>query len=188
MSRISDIAGLHPSPPARMGWVELGIGAEVRLYRRADLDALEWFGSFRGHRRIIQDAYHRQLRDENWMLVADVRGFPVGQLWVDMARKRDVGLLWAFRIMPPFMGLGIGSALMMAAEQMLRGRAVPEAEIGVEARNAGALRLYLRAGFHIIGQEENSFETQDGPEPPQTHRFDVLVLRKRLLAATQATG
>lgn len=140
----------------------------------------------RAHRRIIRAAFRRQLRGENWMLVADVRGFPVGQLWVDLTHRVDTGLLWAFRVMPPFKGLGLGSALLQTAERMLLAQGFEEAEIGVEGENVDALRLYRRLGFRRVGTEVDSFETVDRLGRRKRHRQRVWVMRKRLVPSAEA--
>jgi ribosomal protein S18 acetylase RimI-like enzyme len=163
-----------------MKQVDLPLQAQIRLCHRTDLEALEWFGSLRAHRHLIEDAYRRQRDGENWMLVADVRGFPVGQLWVDVALKPGVGVFWAFRIMPPFQGLGIGCALLDAGEALLRSRGIAEVEIGVEPWNLRALLLYRRNGFRVVGEEETSFDTRGTDGPPIRHHLRLLVLRKPL--------
>jgi ribosomal protein S18 acetylase RimI-like enzyme len=158
----------------------LEMPVEVRFCRAADLEQLEWFGAFRDHRRAIQHAFQRQLRGENWMLVADARGFPVGQLWVDVARKAGIAVLWAFRVMPPFQNLGLGSMLLICAEQLAARERFAALEVGVEPWNASALRLYQRRGFEHAGEERNSYETEDGSGQRARHTFDVCLLRKLL--------
>jgi ribosomal protein S18 acetylase RimI-like enzyme len=159
---------------------ELALSVAVRLCEERDLEELEWFGAFRDHRHAIQLAYQRQLKGENWMLVADVRGFPIGQLWIDLTAKTQVATLWAFRVMPPFKGLGIGSMLLACAEQLAQRSEVPCMDVGVEPGNVGAQRLYERSGFQQIGTEQTGYETQDATGLRVRHTFDVLVLRKRL--------
>jgi ribosomal protein S18 acetylase RimI-like enzyme len=180
--RSPELPRLHRrSVPGRPISIELF--ARVRLCREADLRDLEWFGALRSHRRLIEDAYRRQREGTNWMLVADVRGFPVGQLWVDLAAKRDAGLLWAFRVMTPFKGLGLGTALLGTAERMLARARIEQVEVGVEPWNRGALRLYRRAGFRVVGEEVVSYETYAENGEHARHMLDVRVLRKRLPTA-----
>src|SRR5947208_11574768 len=75
---------------------------QLRVCERRDLRELEWFGMFTPHRALIEEAFARQLRGEVVMGVADLAGFPVGQVWVDLARKRDqgTGIIWAIRVIP----------------------------------------------------------------------------------------
>jgi hypothetical protein len=60
----------------------------IRESVAADLPCLEWYGLFSEHRELIQEAYRRQRNSEVLMLQADLNGFPVGQLWLDLARKK----------------------------------------------------------------------------------------------------
>jgi GNAT superfamily N-acetyltransferase len=152
----------------------------IRLCREQDLEQLEWFGAFRDHRHAIQRAYRRQLEGQNWMLIADVRDFPVGQLWLDVTSKPGAGLLWAFRVMPPFKGLGIGRVLLAAAEELAVCAGISALDVGVEPWNSGARRLYVRSGFEEVGTEQNSYETEDASGRRARHEFEVCVLRKRL--------
>jgi ribosomal protein S18 acetylase RimI-like enzyme len=159
---------------------QLAISVAVRLCEESDLEQLEWFGAFRDHRHAIELAYQRQLKGENWMLVADVRGFPVGQLWIDLTAKPQVATLWAFRVMPPFKGLGIGGMLLACAEQLAQRSEIPCLDVGVETWNVGALRLYERSGFQQIGTEETGYETLDQAGQRARHTLELILLRKRL--------
>jgi GNAT superfamily N-acetyltransferase len=157
----------------------LQLPVAIRLAREPDLELLEWFGAMRAHRRVIQEAYARQLAGENWMLVAEVRGFPVGQLWIDLQKKPDAAVLWAFRVMPPFLGLGIGGRLMETAEQLVGVRGSPgELEIGAELWNREVLRLYERYGYRMVGKELSSYVTEDETGRSFEHRLELQVLRK----------
>jgi ribosomal protein S18 acetylase RimI-like enzyme len=116
------------------------------------------------------------------MLVADVNGFPVGQAWVDLTKRRSegIGYIWAVRVFPFLRGLGIGTRLMDAAEDVLRERGFLQAEVGVERSNVGAHRLYTRLGYlqHCELREEYSYTTPDGVHAQ--HVLDQWILRKRL--------
>ena len=154
----------------------------IRECAEADLPHLEWFGSFAHHREIFAEAYARQGRGENLMLVADARGFPVGQAWVDLQKRKaeSVGVLWAVRVLPLLQGLGIGSILIRAAARRLRERGYRAAELGVEKDNAGARRLYERLGYQLVGElrEGYGYTAPDGVAV--RHVVDQWILRKAL--------
>lgn len=154
----------------------------VRACVEGDLPQLEWFGKFTPHREIIRDAYERQQRGENLMLVAEVNQFPVGQAWIDLAKKRSesVGVLWAVRVLRPFRRSGIGSRLLRVAERVLRERGYAAAEIGVERHNSAARRLYERLGYWTVGEEREEYDytTPDGVYTRVP--VDQWILRKRL--------
>jgi ribosomal protein S18 acetylase RimI-like enzyme len=124
-----------------------------------DLPKLEWFGQFTEHRELIQDAFERQRRGENLMLhvVTNANGFPIGQIWIDLERKREAktGLLWALRVIDCYQRMGIGTRLLAAAEAELRRRGYRCAEIGAERDNPGARRLYERLGYRVFGRDRH---------------------------------
>lgn len=154
----------------------------VRWCTARDLPDLEWFGLFHHHRAIFLDAFARHERGENLMLVADLNGFPVGQAWIDLLKRRaeNAGYIWAVRVLPPLQNAGIGSLLMQTAEQVLRDRGYEQAEVGVETENAGARRLYERLGYRCVGElsETYGYTTPEGAEVH--HLVEQWLLRKPL--------
>ena len=94
------------------------------------------------------------------MLVADVGGFPVGQIWVDLSRDR----LWAARVFPALRGRGIGSRLARAAEHELAARGRPRAWVAVELENTAALHFWMREGYQLaeLAREAWSYVTPGG--------------------------
>jgi ribosomal protein S18 acetylase RimI-like enzyme len=142
------------------------IEVTIRLCRRDDLPALEWFGLFTAHREIIRAVYDSQERGETIMLVAEAQGFPIGQAWIDLTRMHvdATAVLWAVRVFPTLQNLGIGTRLMAVAEEMLRHRACACVELGVEKENPNARRFYERQGYHVVGmmQGEYGYTTPDG--------------------------
>ena len=163
----------------------LTLDVEIRACLEGDLPELEWFGVFTAHRALILDAFERQSRGEVLMLVAEVNGFPAGQLWVDLRRgaERSVGFLWAFRVLPLLRGQGLGKRLLAAAERALAARGFHAAEIGVEKTNLAAKRLYERRGYAVVREEreEYRYTTPDGAE--MRVRVDEWILCKRLAPA-----
>jgi ribosomal protein S18 acetylase RimI-like enzyme len=163
---------------------EVVLPAEIRLAREEDLRELEWFGIFTPHRELIREAFERQQAGEVLMLVAEVQGFPAGQLWVDLQRSGSApaAYLWALRVFPVFQGAGIGTRLLDAAEVLLRERGVEAVEIGVEADNRGARRLYERREYHPEREEHDNYEYVE-PGGERVHiPVHMTILRKSLVA------
>src|SRR5205814_1088355 len=131
---------------------EAHLKIKLRTAVEADLPALEWWGWYGEHREIIRSVFAEALRGQSLMLVADSGDFPVGQLWIDLARKKvaHVAILWALRVIPGFRGSGIGSRLILAAENTLRKHGYRTCEIGVEDENVDARRLYECIGFQMV--------------------------------------
>jgi len=131
----------------------LPVPVTLRLCREADLPALEWYGEYTHDREIIRATFEAQERGDMLMLLADLNGFPVGQLWINLALKREerTGCLWAGRVFPWLRSLGLGSRLFALAERLLRERGYAGVEFGVEKDNPDARRLYERLGYRVIG-------------------------------------
>jgi ribosomal protein S18 acetylase RimI-like enzyme len=175
---------LPPEPGRILKPTRIAAEVVIRLCRAEDLEALEWFGQFRHHRQIFADAFARHERGENIMLVADLAGFPVGQAWVDLTKRRaeSIGYIWAVRVFGFLRNLGIGTQLVQCAEELLAQRGYATAELGVEKTNPRARQLYERLGYAVVDEKasEYSYVTPDGVEA--RHIVDHWVLQKRLPA------
>lgn len=160
------------------------IQVRIRPCVRADLPKLEWFGMFAPHQGLIKEAFERQEKGENLMLVAEVNDFPAGQIWIDLARKRAeaAGVLWAMRVFPAMQKLGIGSRLLQAAEAVLAAGHYDWAELSVTKENPSAKQWYERRDYRVMAEEVNqyNFITPDGFEARIAE--DAWVMRKPLPA------
>lgn len=160
--------------------LELCLPVRVRPCVAEDLPLLEWYGLFRDHRAVFREAFARHLAGENVMLVADLRGFPVGQVWIDLVKHRAerVGYVWAVRVFPFLQGLGIGTRLIHAAENVLAERGYRGAELGVEKDNPDARRLYERLGYALVGEDRGDYALTTPDRAMATHTIDHWLLRK----------
>lgn len=141
------------------GNATVALPVTIRPASENDLPTLEWYGLHTPHREIIAGAFRLQERGDGSMLLADVNGFPVGQICIDFLRKRPSGraTLWALRVFQPFRRLGLGVRLVRAAERLVVQRGVPFAELGVDRDNAGVLPFYERLGYEHCGRERGQF-------------------------------
>lgn len=150
------------------GQSKFAVSLEITIRQSEDTDlcALEWYGLFSEHRELIQETYKRQRDGEVVMLQADLNGFPVGQLWLDLARKKNesAGILWALRVFPFLQNHSIGQRLLAAGESELSARGFSWAEISVEEKEPRAASLYLRLGYKptVMIHEEYSYRSQSG--------------------------
>jgi ribosomal protein S18 acetylase RimI-like enzyme len=166
---------------------EAALRYEIRPARRSDLASLEWFGEHR-HLRLVEAAgWTHVAAGEVIFLVADVRGFPVAQLKIALVHEEDVkadgahsGYLYGLRVFGPFQRLGIGTALISRAEELLREREYRFATIAVEHDNADARRLYERLGYAAVREAPRAWSYVD-PDG-RARKVDVreVLLRREL--------
>ncbi len=164
----------------------------IRPARREDLPELEWFGLHTHHREVITNAFRTQERGNGAILVAEVNGFPAGQICIDFLRRRSLrrGTLWALRVFQPFRNQGIGTRLMEAAERAVLDHGFPEAELGVDRDNAGVLAFYDQLGYEPCGTERGRYSYRTPAGELVRVPIDQWILRKVLHreAAWQASG
>lgn len=150
------------------GSFDLKLPVHVRQATREDVPRLEWFGQYTHFRNLIRRAYKEQARGSRLMLVADFNGFPVGQVFIQLAGGNtrladgaERAYLYAFRVLLPFRGLGIGTHLMYRAEGELTVRGYRRVTIAVAKDNFGARRLYERLGYAIFAEEPGRWSYVD---------------------------
>src|SRR5919109_649317 len=158
--------------------LDLSLAIEIRPLRDGDLDGLEWDSE-----QAIQADYVRKTVAEHGadvvFLLALANGQPVGKLGLDFGRKAAEGIvqLWAFGVLPSLQRLGIGTAMMRAAESLIAAspRGATVVEVGVDEWNHDAATLYRRLGYR-----------DDGVEPGGNG--EVILLLRRSMAEIQASS
>lgn len=154
----------------------------LRLCEERDLSPLEWLGSLASHRAVMRAQFARHGAGTNVMLVADLGGFPVGQIWIDLERGREdgVAMLWALRVIAPLQRVGIGRRLLAAGERVASQAGFRMAELGAEKTDEALLRFYERAGYRRVGTQisEETFVAADGS--PHRYVYDLVTLQKPL--------
>jgi ribosomal protein S18 acetylase RimI-like enzyme len=169
------------APLARLA---LKLPVTIRACRQEDVRLLEWEGLFTPHRAIIEEAWRRHVGGTNVMIVADMSGYPVAQVWIDLEKLEEgsAAVLWALRVHPVLQRAGLGSRLLREAERWLISRGFSVVEIGVDKSNPEALRLYERLGYHVDrgSIEQYQYVTPDGTQVDAV--ADLWMLRKPLAA------
>jgi mycothiol synthase len=81
-------------------------------------------------------------------------GAEVGFIWIAAAGLSHPGMAWVgvIEVQPEFRSRGIGSRMMLAAEDDLRKRGTARLGLHVFGHNTGAQRLYTRLGYGILDQ------------------------------------
>ncbi len=93
-------------------------------------------------------------------LVAEAEGKVVGAVWVrvmnDYGHIDDDTPSFAISLYKEYRGFGIGTALMSAMLDVLKENGYKRASLAVQKENY-ALKLYLKAGFEIIGENKEEY-------------------------------
>jgi ribosomal protein S18 acetylase RimI-like enzyme len=137
---------MNEAPDLARETLVTGVPVWIRPCRAEDLPGLEWGGVYREQRELAEQTLAAMERGEQLMWVADVGGFPVGQIWLDLAHDR----LWAARVFPALRGRGIGSRLARAAERELTARGRFTAWVAVEEENTAALGFWMSEGYRPV--------------------------------------
>ncbi len=141
----------------------LNISIEFRLATQADLPLLEWYGQYSHFRHLYQQTYEEQCTGSRLMLLADLNGFPVGQVFIllriDMKDPipKHRGYLYSLRVIDHMQGLGIGTRLVQVAEALMIREDCKSSIISVSKHNKRARRLYERLGYRVYSQSKGQW-------------------------------
>jgi ribosomal protein S18 acetylase RimI-like enzyme len=162
-----------------LGEFTLDVSVVIRELSTHDIDDLPRSGFFRYDTSFWDRNRGRYAAGEVRMLVASVNDMPVARLSIDMTHA-GAPRLWAFDVLQPLRGMGIGARMMEVAEDLARAAGFPCADIAVEKENIDARRLYERLGYRKIGSELHE-ETHRQPDGQMLRIVeDCFVLRKTL--------
>jgi GNAT superfamily N-acetyltransferase len=156
------------------------VGCRFRIGTKADVRKLEWHGEFTDHRHVIEEAFSAQEQGGGLVLIAEIGGFPVGQLWVRFGGAGEPPRLWAFRVMRPYQRSGLGSSLLRFGEQTLAECGFGRCEIGVLKSNRSARRYYERRGYHLAYEQLEHFSFITPAGEPRAGSADQWILQKAL--------
>ncbi len=98
--------------------------------------------------------------EDDYCLVADVEGQPIGAVWVRIADQYghidDVTPSFSISLYPQYRKLGIGTELMRAMLKYLKKSGYKRASLAVQKKNY-AVRMYEKVGFDIVGENEDEW-------------------------------
>ncbi len=139
-----------------------------RFAERSDLPNLEWYGEYTHFRRVFMRAFEDQLAGRRLILLADVNGWPIGQVFIQLESWDDQfpdrgtrAYLYSLRVMDAFRQQGIGTALLREAEAILIARGYESVSIAAAKDNPGARRLYERLGYRVFAEDDGRWNYVD---------------------------
>jgi len=145
----------------------LNLNIVFRLAERSDLVKLEWGGQYAHFRRMFKETFDDQLMNRRLMLLADLDGYPVGQIFIQLDSPAGWlfggrrGYLYSLRVVDALQRHGIGTALIHEAEQLLSQRAHGTVSIAAAKDNMDARRLYERLGYHVVAEDDGRWNYVD---------------------------
>jgi len=145
-----------------------------------DLGAIAWSGDPH-HLTVVRSALDRVTPGQlEYLALRLPDGRPVAKAFLDFTRFDDAGYLSQLATHPDLQGMGLGTRLMVGAEDRIVARGRPAARIGVEHDNTGARALYERLGYLPVGEDVEQWG-RTGPDGTLVmHRADVILMRKQL--------
>jgi ribosomal protein S18 acetylase RimI-like enzyme len=160
--------------------IEVVLPLTIRDLTLEDLPACSWSGS-PTHLVSVARALERvRVGEVDYLAVCPPSGVPVALTGVDYSKAPGAGTLWQLEVHGALRSCGIGTLLIRAAEERIRGRGLDRAELGVEDSNPRARALYERLGYVAFGQEAVAWD-QEGPDGAIS-RYETIctLMRKRL--------
>lgn len=173
--------------PATINVIPLQLEAVIRPATADDLPKLEWFGQYWRYRQIFQRTFREQQRGRRLMLVADVNDFPVGQVFIQFesvesrfADGSQRAYLYSLRVLEPFRRRGLGTQLILSAEEAIRARGYAWSTIAVAKDNPGARRLYERLGYQVFDDDPGRWSYNDPAGKRHQVNEPAWILQKQL--------
>jgi ribosomal protein S18 acetylase RimI-like enzyme len=148
--------------------MQLNMVVTFRPAERTDLSKLEWGGEYTHFRRVFQQAFGDQRNGQRLMLIADMNNYPIGHVFIQFESYDDSsdstgkrGYFYSLRVMTPFQGRGLGTALIHEGERLLREREYESVSIAAAKDNPGARRLYERLGYKVYMEDSGRWNYVD---------------------------
>lgn len=136
------------------------MAADIRPARATDVDALLAIETavFQTD-RLSRRSFRRLVASPSAsVLVASVAGQLGGYCIVLFRAGSAAGRLYSIATSPAALGVGIGRALIEAAEKECRSRGRPVLRLEVREDNLRAIAIYEKAGFQRVGEERDYYE------------------------------
>ncbi|MDT0305864.1 GNAT family N-acetyltransferase [Streptomyces sp. DSM 44917] len=160
--------------------VDVVLRLSVRDLRGADLASCGWAGSGAHLADVAKQLERARLGEVDYLAVCPPADVPVAVGGVDYRAAEGAGTLWQVAVHPALQSCGIGTLLIGAAEQRIRGRGLRRAELGVEEDNPRARALYERLGYRAFQRRPEAWDVQAADGSVRRHETMCTRMRKEL--------
>ncbi len=141
----------------------------IRPLIQSDLPLLEWDGEYAHFRRLFMDAYHRMCQERAVVWVAtSENNVMLGQLFIQLTSNQIEladgffrAYMFGFRVKPQFRQMGVGTLLLLKAEQDLAGRFFHRVSLNVVKNNWRARQFYERHEYEVLAADPGKWSYQD---------------------------
>ena len=171
---------------------QISLPVTFRLAQKDDLPRLEWFGQYTHYRNVFQRNFRDQQAGRRFMLLADMNGFPIGQIFAQLVFpdegieprghyvQQATAYFYSLRVMDMFRGHGLGKRLLQEAEQLGKQAGCVRGSIAAARDNPRARRMYERAGYVVVGEDRGEWSYTDHLGRLRQVREPCFVLEKYL--------
>jgi ribosomal protein S18 acetylase RimI-like enzyme len=153
----------------------------IRDLTEADLPECGWSGSRLHLEHVARELARVRLGEAEYLAACAARsGRPVGKGLIDYRKTPGAGTIGQLAVHPAVQSCGIGTALLLAAEERIRARGLRYAELGVEASNSRARALYERLGYVAYGTEPDGWDEEAPDGSIRRYETTCVLMRKPL--------
>lgn len=143
------------------GFGELVLPVVVRDLSQSDLPHCGWSGSALHLRSVAIELDRVAAGDAEYLAVCAAKsGQPLAIGGIDYEQTPGAGVIHQLSTMPALQSCGLGTVLMAAAEERIRGRGLLRAELGVEHDNPRARALYERLGYVAFEDRPDAWDEE----------------------------
>jgi ribosomal protein S18 acetylase RimI-like enzyme len=145
-----------------------------------DLEGLGWSGSPLHLEQVANDLRRVDDGEVDYLAARLPDGTPVAKGGVDYVHEPGEGSIYQLVTRVELRGLGIGTRLVVEAEERIRARGLPLARLGVEVDNPRARALYERLGYVATGERPAAWEAMRPDGSVFTYETVLTEMKKQL--------
>jgi len=157
---------------------EIVVPLTVRDLTVEDLPICGWSGIDLTHR--AETLERARLGELDYLAVCPPSGVPVATGGADYTKPPGAATIWQLSVDAALRSCGIGTILIQALEQRIRGRGLRWAELGVDENKSRPRALYERLGYVVSGREPDGWDEQAPDGSIRRYETTITLMRKEL--------